>query len=58
MQIGLIELFGMEEIKQHINLQKKKMFEIFETIISFDIFFQKKEFKKVNQYSAILFLYS
>ena len=36
----------MEEIKQHINLQMKKMLEIFETIISFDIFFQKKEFKK------------
>ena len=35
----------MEEIKQHINLQMKKMFEIFETIISFDIFFQKKELK-------------
>lgn len=48
----------MEEIKQHINLQMKKMLEIFETIISFDIFFQKKNSKKVNQYSAILFLYS
>ena len=46
MQIGLIELFGMEEIKQYINLQMRKMLEIFEKIIKFDIFFQEKEFKK------------
>ena len=38
MQIGLIELFGMEEIKQYINLQMRKMLEIFEKIIKFDIF--------------------
>ena len=36
MQIGLIELFGMEEIKQYINLQMRKMLEIFEKIIKFD----------------------
>lgn len=58
MQIGLIELFGMEEIKQYINLQMRKMLEIFEKIIKFDIFFQEKEFKKANRYSVILFLYS
>lgn len=46
MQIGLIELFGMEEIKQYINLQMRKMLEIFEKIIKFDIFFQEKEFQK------------
>ena len=58
MQIGLIELFGMEEIKQHINLQMKKMLEIFETIISFDIFFQKKEFKKSKSiFSYIVFIF-
>ena len=48
----------MEEIKQHINLQMKKMLEIFETIISFDIFFQKKEFKKSKSiFSYIVFIF-
>lgn len=58
MQIGLIELFGMEEIKQYINLQMRKMLEIFERIISFDIFFQGKEFKKSKSiFSYIVFIY-
>ena len=46
MQIGLIELFGMEEIKQYINLQMRKMLEIFEKIIKFDIFFSRKRIQK------------
>ena len=58
MQIGLIELFGMEEIKQYINLQMRKMLEIFEKIIKFDIFFQKKEFKKSKSiFSYIVFIF-
>ena len=43
----------MEEIKQYINLQMRKMLEIFEKIIKFDIFFQEKEFKK----SKSIFIY-
>jgi len=43
----------MEEIKQYINLQMRKMLEIFEKIIKFDIFFQEKEFKK----SKLIFSY-
>ncbi|AYR34071.1 hypothetical protein C1I94_01295 [Akkermansia muciniphila] len=36
----------------------KKMLEIFETIISFDIFFQKKEFKKSKSiFSYIVFIF-
>ena len=58
MQIGLIELFGMEEIKQYINLQMRKMLEIFEKIIKFDIFFQEKEFKKSKSiFSYIVFIF-
>ena len=50
MQIGLIELFGMEEIKQYINLQMRKM--------KFDIFFQEKEFKKSKSiFSYIVFIF-
>jgi len=51
----------MEEIKQYINLQMRKMLEIFEKIIKFDIFFtKKKNYKKSTkyEYSVILFLYS
>ena len=48
----------MEEIKQYINLQMRKMLEIFEKIIKFDIFFQKKEFKKSKSiFSYIVFIF-
>ena len=48
----------MEEIKQYINLQMRKMLEIFEKIIKFDIFFQEKEFKKSKSiFSYIVFIF-
>ena len=50
MQIGLIELFGMEEIKQYINLQMRKMLGGISNTLAYRMLREKKiKSKKVGR---------
>ena len=50
MQIGLIELFGMEEIKQYINLQMRKMLGGISNTLAYRMLREKKiKSKKVSR---------